>query len=230
VQLIASRGLTLRAFDWFDRVYCIHLPVPARRKEMESQFAAVGIKDVQYIHAKEPVGGLSMSNMRRNPQAELGVNLSHVKAVVRAIADGAKRPLFVEDDIEFSSYIEECLPVSLSELPEDWDVLYMGGHPRSPAVRYKSMLVKVGTFSFAESYSINGRSLRKFFDFWCDRVGQPHAMYDFVLGEFAAANNGFCTHPLMTEQGINFSHVGQKVDTGKQQLVERGWRNNLSTK
>lgn len=196
---------------------------------MERQFDAVGIKDVQYIHAKEPAGCLKMSNMRRNPQAELGVNLSHIKAVVKAIADGAERPLFVEDDIEFADYVQDCLPVALSELPEDWDVLYMGGHPRSSVTRYKSMLVRVGTFSFAESYSISGRSLRKFFDFWCDRIGHPNAMYDFALGEFAAANNGFCTYPLMTEQPISFSQVGGKVDD-KTQLVERGWRNNLSTK
>ena len=68
--------------------------------------------------------------------------------------------------------------------------------------------------------------LRAALDFWLDRVGQPNAMYDLVLGEFAAAHHGYCTYPLLTEQPPGWSAIGNKVDD-KRQLVERGWQNNL---
>lgn len=164
-----------------------------------------------------------MNNMRRNPAAEFGVNLSHIKAVVHAIADGAERPLFLEDDVEF---IGE--PV-LDGLPLDYDVLYLGGHPRSPVKRYSDHLVRVGTFSFAEAYSLSRKALVPFYDYWCDRIGQPQAMYDFILGEFASKNYGYAVYPAVTRQVTGISQVSGKVDE-KAHLVERGWQNNLSTK
>ena len=81
------------SFDYFDKVYCIHLPNPERRKEIEWQFKRVGIKDVQYIYARPPHGGFHMNNMRRGSRGEFGCNLSHIKAAMHAVADRAKRPL-----------------------------------------------------------------------------------------------------------------------------------------
>ena len=193
----------------FDRVYVIHLPV--RETKLD------GVK----IHAKPPHGKFEMNNMRRNGRAEFGVNLSHIKAVVHAIQDGAERPLFLEDDVQF---IGTC-----PEVPPDYDVFYLGGHPRAPVKPHSGGVVRVGTFSFAEAYSISRPALLRFFDYWCDRIGQPQAMYDFILGEFAAANKGYACYPCVTRQVTGVSQVSGKVDD-KSVLVERGWRNNLSTK
>ena len=216
-------------FDYFDRVYCIHLPNPARRTAIEAQFARVGIRSVQYIHAKQPMGGLKMSNMRRSASGEFGANLSHIEAVVQAIADGAERPLFLEDDIEFRDNAVQVLTAALAELPVDWDVLYMGGHPREPAQWAGRSLVKVGTFSFAESYSLSRKSLLAFYDYWSDRIGQLKPMYDFVLGEFAALHKGYCVYPLLTHQPPGFSQIASAHDD-KTLLVDRGWKLNLSTR
>lgn len=203
----------------FDRIYCIHLPNAERRRLIESQIAA------EFVHAKPPAPGFTMSNMRRNPRAEFGANLSHIAAIVKAIKDGAKRPLFIEDDIVFRAGYKERLA---EELP-DWDVLYLGGHPREKAEIVSEGLAKVGKFSCAEAYSIRGDRLADFHQFWCDRVGQPNAMFDFILGEFAAANRAFCFYPVLTDQALLVSHIKGEIDD-KRALVERGWQANLSTK
>jgi hypothetical protein len=189
----------------FDRTYVIHLPV--RETLLE------GTK----IHAKPPHHGFTINNMRRNGRTEFGVNLSHIKAVVHAIQDGAERPLFLEDDVEFIGEIKS--------LPLDFDVLYLGGHPRSPTRPYGDGLVRVGTFSFAEAYSISRKALLPFYDFWCDRIGQPQAMYDFILGEYAAANVGYACYPTITRQRKGVSLVSGKADE-KGHLIEKGWRAN----
>ena len=216
------------SFSYFDRVYVVSLPNVERRARMSEQLASLGVTP-EYVYAEPPDRGFTMTNMRRNPSAEFGASLSHIKAIVHAIAHGVERPLFLEDDVEFADGAEVRLGVALQALPADWSVLYMGGHPRSPATMVSHALAKVGTFSFAESYALSRNALLKFFDFWCHRIGQPNAMFDIVLGEYAAAHGGYCVYPLLTHQPPGFSFIGGKVDD-KRNLVRRGWANNLSTR
>ncbi len=216
----------MNSFDFFDRVYCIHLPNPKRLVPLQEEFQRVGIESVQYLHAARPVSGFEMSNMRRAPPGEFGVNLSQMKAIVHAIADGAERPLFLEDDLVFAEDAEERLRFVRRELPEDWDVLYLGGHPRGKVDRYSSTLVRIGSFAFAEAYSIQRKALLAFADKWFDRIAAPEAMYDFILGEFAAAGQSYCTYPLLCEQTPGLSQIGGKVED-KRGLVARGWIKHL---
>ena len=211
---------------YFDRVYCIHYPSAERREAIEKQFNTVGIGDVKYVYADQPKGKFHMSNMRRNPNREFAVNLSHLKAVVHAIDDGADRPVFFEDDIVFRKDANALLDSAIKSLPPDWSVLYMGGHPCETVESVGENLVKVGRFSFAESYSIRGPALRPFVDYWLNRIGQVHAMYDRILGEFAQYNGGYCVYPVLTEQPPGYSHISRGMDD-KRELVRRGWANNL---
>jgi hypothetical protein len=216
------------SFDYFDRVYCIHLPNPERRKAIERQFKIVGIKNVQYIHAKPPAPGFHMTNMRRAPLGEFGCSLSHIKAAVHALADGAKCPLFLEDDVIFShdafkrmGFIAHELPARINDT-QRWDILYLGGHPRGPCHMISDNLVKVSTFSFAESYAIPDWALPGWVDFWLDRVGQKKAMVDIILGEFADENNGFAAYPTLTHQPDGISQITWKHDS-KQRCLNKGW-------
>ena len=220
----------MTSFEHFDGVYCIHLPNEDRREKIEAELDRVGIHDVTFIHAKPPQNGFTMSNMRRNPGAEFGANLSHLKAIIRAMHDGCRRPLFIEDDIVFLPGAAERLQAAWDELPADWDVLYLGGHPRGKtpqASRYSEHLARVGTFSFAEAYSINGIfNLRGLFDAWCDRIGYEQAMWDFILGEYCASHHGYCVYPVITEQPPGWSQIGNKQDD-KRHCIRSGWANHL---
>ena len=183
---------------------------------MEAEFRRLGLEHVQYVHAAVPEH--AGNNFRRNMTAEFGANLSHIKAVVRAIDDGAVCPLFIEDDIVFKSEIP---------LPPEYDVLYLGGHPREPVSEYGDGLYRVGTFSCAEAYSLSNP--REFFDFWCDRIGKKNAMFDFILGEYAKQGLGLAYYPTITEQPPGHSQIGNKFDD-KRPLYERGWQNNLPSR
>ena len=219
-------------FDYFDRVYCISLPFEDRREKIAAEFERVGIKDVQYVYAEPPAEGFHMSNMRRAPRGEFGCNLSHIKAAMHALADGAERPLFFEDDVVFVPDARERISAAVSEGLMDWDdlwdVLYLGGHPRSQCHRITNNLVRVNTFSFAESYALNRHSLVRWLDFWCDNIGQKDAMVDLQLGRFAAYYVGYCVYPLITHQPPGFSQIANKEDN-KDNCLKKGWRTNLCT-
>lgn len=220
-------------FDTFDKIYCIHLPQHNERlKLIEQEFEKVGFNNrVQYIHATPPQNGFNITNMRRNPKAEFGVSLSQIKAVVHAIHDNAKQPFFCEDDIVFHTDAQQLFSNVLNELPSDWEMLYFGGHPRgkhSKASRYSKTLAKIGRMSFADSYCIKGHLLIKWFDMWTNNIGRPKdGMYDFILGDFAFEHNSYCTIPLLCEQRVGHSYIGNKYDD-KRDLVKRGWMHHLS--
>jgi len=213
-------------FDYFDRVYCIHLPNPERRKKIAKEFERVGITDVQYVYAEPPEPGFTMSNMRRGALGEFGCNLSHVKAAFTALADRALRPLFLEDDVIFAKGAEKTIQSVVSELPADWDILYMGGHPRSPCHMVSKHLARVGTFSFAESYALQRKALIGWLGFWCDNIGQKDAMVDLQLGRFAAEHKGYCVYPLLTHQPPGISQISGRYDS-KDKCLDKGWGNNL---
>ena len=210
----------------FDRVYVIHLPNAEWGASIDRQLESMGWR-VTFVHADPLPKGFQMTNMRRNPGAEFGVNLSHIKAVVQAIADWATCPMFLEDDVVFSENATERLAEAVKDLPPDWDILYLGGHPRGPATRVSDKLVKVNQFSFAEAYAINGSTaLRQLFDTWCDRIGKPNAMYDFILSDFASRMHAYCAYPLITSQPPGHSIVRGEPDD-KRGLIQKGWANNL---
>jgi len=209
-------------FHWFDQIFVISHPITKREEGMRERLSEIGIDWAKFVYAERPEG-LQMSNMRRNPTTEFGCNLSQIKAVVNGMY--AKRPLFLEDDVEFHPNAPEILEKAIKSLPDDWNVLYLGGHPCDPVIRVSDSLVKVGRFSFAESYAINGPAMGKFFDYWCDRIGRPNAMYDRILGEFARDNASYCVFPPITSQPAGFSFIANKHDD-KADLVRRGWENN----
>jgi len=202
------------------RVYVISLENPERRSAISMELQKAGYGDVEFISAQEPVKGFTMSNMRRNPLGEFGCALSHLKAISTAIQQDVDKALFIEDDIVFRRY-------DYFEWPEDWQVMYYGGHPRGPVTQVSEFVYEIsGGFSCAEAYVMNRDSMRDFIPFWCDRAGQPNAMFDFILGEFAAQGGGYALYPTMTHQPPGYSQIGLKHDD-KRDLIERGWKANL---
>jgi len=209
----------------FDAVYVIHLPDAKRKQHIDAELAKAGLT-ATFVHATPPAPGFSMTNMRRNPRGEFGCGMSHIKAIAHAFAGGAQRPLFLEDDIRWRVDGLSRLRAAQAELPPDWDVLYLGGHPREACHMVSPHLAKVGRFSSAEAYSINRKAIPAFLCYWCDRIGQPGAMIDFILGEFAAMNQGFAVYPTVTEQVPGPSLIGEK-DEDKRPMMDKGWKKNL---
>ena len=212
-------------FDWFDHITVINHPMTHRRKEIVAKLSALSVTADKIVYADRPMLGFAMNNMRRNARNEFGCNLSQIKAVVGSI--GYERPLFLEDDVCFQNL--HALESALKELPDDWNVLYLGGHPCGPADQVGDYLYKIQRFSFAEAYAINGSSILKFFDYWCNRIGQPSAMYDRILGEFAQENTSYAIYPTVTYQPDGYSFIAGREDE-KLHCVEKGWRENLFTR
>jgi len=221
------------------RVYVIHMPNAERKAKIAAELARVGFDDITYIYAASPAKDFTMSNMRRNPRAEFGCALSHLKTLQAAysfwVPDRDKdEVLIVEDDIVFADNAKSVIASAMVFLNDlwmnldtpNWDLLYLGGHPRSPVSKVSDRLYKVGQFSCAEAYIVNLSSIPDLIGFWCDRAGQKDAMFDIILGEYAAQGGGYAFYPTLTHQPPGYSQIGQKFDD-KTDLIRRGWESNL---
>lgn len=206
----------MSSFEFFDKIYCVHLPEQKERKQlMDAEFEKIGATNrVQYVHATPPkYKQFTMNNMRRNPAGEFGCNLSQIKAVIHAALDGVSRPLFVEDDIQFEPDAEKVLSNAINELMDKWDILYLDGHPRrAPAKKYSKHLAKVTRFCFADAYCIPREKLEEYIDWWLNRISKKEAMYDFILGDFAEKSESYCVYPPICKQRSGYSIIGQKHD------------------
>ena len=112
--------------DWsfVDAVYCISLRVrDDRMKTASAEFHKVGLcrQVVFYRPEKHPVKGL------------FGSWESHRLVCQTALAQGAKRALIFEDDVQFMRRIRprtlRAIRLALDGLPANWNVFYLGHWP-----------------------------------------------------------------------------------------------------
>ena len=227
-------------FNWFEHIYCINA-IPERREAMKQRLQRIGFRTdplssaskgyASFVSVKTPDPALKMSNMRRAAAPEFGINLGHVKAIMESVIWRVRRPLFIEDDVIFDESAEHRLRIAIEEMKSDcekhktdWSVLYLGGHPCEDVERVGEHCVRTGRFSFAEAYCLNNPD--GFLHFWFDRIGQPNAMFDRILGEYAKQYGGYCVYPVITSQENLVSSVAGKVDD-KSHCIESGWKNHL---
>lgn len=109
--------------DFFDRIVLINLDRRGDRLEkFTEQAQAVGL-------TFERFSAIDARASQMTPQQACAA--SHREVVTQAKADGIRRLFIFEDDAIFSNnFPQECEEV-LANLPEDWQMLYLGSWPHS---------------------------------------------------------------------------------------------------
>lgn len=207
------------SFDFFDKIYCIHLPERKDRLvKMSKEFEKINVTEkVEYMSAEKPHKELQMSNLQRGPAGELGCSLSHIKAIINGLNNGCENILIVEDDTKFLKNCNENLEKSLQSLPVDWGVFYLTAIPRLWPTKVSDNLMKIERVDLASAYAISKKNLMPFFNFWLDNIGKPHpsAAYDIILSNFLS-DNSYCAYPVICAQQNDQSNI-----TGRLENVER---------
>lgn len=100
--------------QFFDRICCINLDKRVDRwQKCIEEFERVGI-DVERFSATD------------GDNHHLAFNKSQHRVLSKLVSEGAERMLVLEDDVVFKS--TDHLTAAFNELPEDWDVLYLGAN------------------------------------------------------------------------------------------------------
>lgn len=112
--------------EYFDRIYCINLDKRQDRyAECLDEFNKLDI-EVERVSGID--GSITYPWLSPSQAGNKGLLLTQLKILEDAISNGYKNFLLLEDDVMFIENIDELFSNKINELPEDWDMLYLGGN------------------------------------------------------------------------------------------------------
>lgn len=114
-----------------DKSYIINLPHRVDRLRIaRKQFESAGI-DMPSIFPAIDARTLGIKGIREDNQGLIGCFLSHYFILQQALLNGYNQVAIFEDDVLLVHGFEEKLKVAMNELPNTWQMLYLGYYERS---------------------------------------------------------------------------------------------------
>lgn len=200
---------------WFDNydICCINLEEDLERKNsMIEKFANFQIKS-NFISANRPDSQWKSTNYQYT--GEFGVTLSQLKCLINYVDTSKDGVVIFEDDATFSEDMNDRVNQAISELPDDYDILYLGGAPREKLKYYSKNLCIVGDFTQAVGYIVNKKSIKDLCMYFTDRMGRlfPDACCDNIINDFIKVNGkkGYTIYPFVVEQENGWSTLRQGI-------------------
>lgn len=180
----------------FDNIVCLNLESrPERKKQSEHEFACHGIK-AEFFKA--------------TPGGYIGFN----KSMYNIFQSYSGSLMVFEDDVEF---IESVVNVedAFNELPEDWDLLYLGANLREPVKRYSNhlMILKNAWTTHAVGYSAKMVTWLK--DNWNGDYSPPFVFDEWLRQKVQPDFKCFITDPMVCTQRGSYSDIQKRVTNYK---------------
>ncbi len=145
--------------QYFDRIFVIHLPRRTDRwARIEAQFKKFDITRFDVFEAHDrPI------DHNGRPSGNMGCTASH-RGVYELIGHfGWKKVLIFEDDVEFLfDDWPERFSAIVPEIPNDYAMLYLGGHfQEAPVARVSPSIIRIGGMLTTSSYSVSHEFARR---------------------------------------------------------------------
>ena len=151
----------------FTKMYCINLPRRADRK----QHAQSVFKNFNFnVNFVDAVDGRTLSNTGDVKPGEAGCCLSHRKVLEMMLADSSiKTALIMEDDVEFDRNVAIRFAEYVKGVPDDWQLLYLGGSHRSnPLKKITPHVHKLKKTYTTHCYGIKREAAENLIKFFAD--------------------------------------------------------------
>ena len=111
--------------DYFSKIYCINLDERTDKyEECLIEFKKVNIKVERFAAIKGP----NPKKNKRSKSGEVGLRLTSIEILKNAINNNYQNILILEDDVTFVEGFNDKLNKAIKYLPENWDLLYIGGN------------------------------------------------------------------------------------------------------
>lgn len=111
---------------FFEHIYCINLDRrPDRWERCQTEFAKFGIEGVERFSATD---GQLHTAAPRLARGAYGVLDTHRRILSNAMQNGYSNILILEDDVAFNDNFNEYFEEIESQVPDDWDILYLGSN------------------------------------------------------------------------------------------------------
>lgn len=209
-------------FSFFDRIYCINLDSrPDRWRQCNAKFSEFGISGLPVRFPAVHFRGVPDNQRKLAGQA--GCTLSHFAVLSDAKKNGFKNFLVLEDDFEIhgetGAYLEN-LSKSISQLPDNWDMFYLGGNLTDnygvyPVSKYSRNLLKLHSCHTTHAFAVNSSC----YDLYGQNAPDASSIFpwmarntiiDVFLSRHILKNiNAFIANPMLTLQAPGLSDIEQ---------------------
>jgi glycosyl transferase family 25 len=194
----------MNIFDFFEKIYCINLDTRQDRWEkVKEQFSKFGIEG-----RVERISGFVLDDSESVDSGERSCMISHIKCLKDAKEKNYKNFLILEDDVFFSNKFSEKISLALKELPDDWDMLYLGFCPKdinSKFSKYSDNLFKLESDCFCtHSIAYNQKFLNILFNNFDNFIKER--AYDIMLSTFFHKEfNCYAINPPIVHQQLKLN-------------------------
>lgn len=182
----------MNVFDFFHRKACLTCD-PAEWEIGYRELARVGLYDVIKFDALPDIG------------PHQSFNRSLRQMLIDFYDSGAQTFLMLEDDCEFKDL--EHLEQALTEVPRDWDLLYLGANIRGDVLRITEHIFKLTDAWTTHCLGFNRKVVPYLLKF------QPHIseqMADNWIGSQLGRLNGYVVAPMVAWQRPRWSVIWDK--------------------
>tara|TARA_B100001094_G_C18157461_1_gene787293 strand:+ start:1085 stop:1816 length:732 start_codon:yes stop_codon:yes gene_type:complete len=211
-------------FGFFDHIYCISLPRSEQRRQFTSaHFKELGIENkVEWIFAEPPSGDFSKTNFKK--AGILGCSLSHMRAIYDSVSNMYSNCLILEDDVFFSEDYFNRMNIGLSELSDDWDILYLGGSPKDKLIPISSQLSKPKNMLGTIAYAINSEHQKRILQQYFKKITSnfPANCADNIAHSLNNKCNSYTFNPYICETHNGYSEV-QNAHRTHQEYIRNLW-------
>lgn len=190
--------------DYFSKAFCINLDSrPDRWEEVQKEF-------VKHSLCVERIPGIEGSKMNLDFPPEIkegavGCALSQFFCIKYAKQLGLNSFLLLEDDVEFDQNSNQLFNQYISEVPPNWDMLYLGGQ------HFHGMnLQQVSEHVYKCEYTLSAHSVAfssKVFDRFIDRLINITKPCDVHYAESHRELNAYVFVPHLTWQRESYSDI-----------------------
>ena len=194
----------------FDKIYCINMDSRKDRwNQAKEEFEKNGI-EVERVSAVEGAK-LNIEFPPEMKEGAVGCSLSHLYVMKMAKQLGLDNYLVLEDDVKFIDNFSEIFPQIITQVPDDWDMLYLGGqhiHGRN-IQEVTSNIYKCEYTLTTHSFAIRNTV----YDLFIDKLIDITKPCDVHFAEEHKNINAYVCIPHLTWQREGYSDVeGQNVN------------------
>lgn len=178
----------------FDKAICINLAHRTDRWEAaQKQFTRFEIEVERFdaISHENPMTGIHMS----------------YQAILRA--NRGKQLLILEDDVEFLRPLS-ALKDAYNDLPEDWDMLYLGGNAERRQHRHSDWLYKANGILSTHAILYSPKMVNWLADNMFeahDQIDRSNTLDVYFMKEIQPEFNCFIVYPQIASQVFGYSDI-----------------------
>lgn len=220
----------INPFDTFENIYCLNLECRQDRWQQCLQyFEQYEINKVQRFLGFEPPLSYGLTNKRKG-QIGCATSICNIFSDIKE--KEYKSALILEDDFEFLLQKEELFDVlneCLNDLPEDWDMFYLGGsitneQHQNPLQRYSDNLYKLISSYTTHAFAISKSGILKITTErdWAEKIINAYEAVDiFLARDFQIKNNCFFPKQILATQRPDFSSIEGTFYNYQEDMIRR---------